>query len=87
MYCTKSKRPKNNCIGELKMKKEKIKVQDHEDYVRDSSTNAIINTDIKSYKQYMTKINAQKQTKEDIRDLQNEMSEIKELLIKILEKK
>jgi hypothetical protein len=69
------------------MKKEKIKVQDHEDYVRDSSTNAIINTDIKSYKQYMTKINAQKQTKEDIRDLQNEMSEIKELLIKILEKK
>ena len=43
------------------MKKEKIKVQDHEDYVRDSSTNAIINTDIKSYKQYMTKINAQKQ--------------------------
>ena len=69
------------------MKKEKIKVQDHEDYVRDSSTNAIINTDIKSYKQYMTKINAQRQTKEDIKDLQNEMSEIKELLIKILEKK
>tara|TARA_B100001093_G_scaffold516482_1_gene595366 strand:- start:13180 stop:13389 length:210 start_codon:yes stop_codon:yes gene_type:complete len=69
------------------MKKEKIKVQDHENYVRDSSTNAIINTDIKSYKQYMTKINAQRQTKEDIRDLQNEMSEIKELLIKILEKK
>ena len=69
------------------MKKENIKVQDHEDYVRDSSTNAIINTDIKSYKQYMTKINAQRQTKEDIKDLQNEMSEIKELLIKILEKK
>lgn len=69
------------------MKKEKIKVQDHENYVRDSSTNAIINTDIKSYKQYMTKINAQRQTKEDVRDLQNEMSEIKELLIKILEKK
>tara|TARA_E500000331_G_C17264317_1_gene716544 strand:+ start:628 stop:837 length:210 start_codon:yes stop_codon:yes gene_type:complete len=69
------------------MKKEKIKVQDHEDYVRDSSTNAIINTDVKSYKQYMSKINAQRQTKEDIIDLQNEMSEIKELLIKILEKK
>ena len=69
------------------MKKEKIKVQDHEDYVRDSSTNAIINTDVKSYKQYMSKINAQRQTKEDIIDLQNEISEIKELLIKILEKK
>jgi len=69
------------------MKKEKLKVQDHENYVRDSSTNAIINTDVKSYKQYMTKINAQRQTKEDITDLQNEMSEIKELLIKILEKK
>jgi hypothetical protein len=35
----------------------------------------------------MKKINTQRQTKEDIRDLQNEMSEIKELLIKILEKK
>jgi hypothetical protein len=69
------------------MKKEKLKVQDHEDYVRDSSTNAIINTDVKSYRQYMKKINTQRQTKEDIRDLQNEMSEIKELLIKILEKK
>ena len=69
------------------MKKEKIKVQDHENYERDSSTNAIINTDVKSYKQYMKKINAQRQTKEDITDLQNEISEIKELLIKILEKK
>ena len=69
------------------MKKEKLKVQDHEDFVRDSSTNAIINTDVKSYRQYMKKINTQRQTKEDIRDLQNEMSEIKELLIKILEKK
>ena len=69
------------------MKKEKIKVQDHENYVRDSSTNAIINTDVKSYKQYMKKINAQRQTREDITDLQSEISEIKELLIKILEKK
>ena len=56
------------------MKKEKLKVQDHEDYVRDSSTNAIINTDVKSYKQYMKKINAQRQTREDkhemgVRDL------------------
>jgi DNA-binding transcriptional regulator GbsR (MarR family) len=69
------------------MKKERIKVEDHNDFVRDSSTNAIINTDVKSYRQYMKKINTQRQTKEDIRDLQNEMSEIKELLIKILEKK
>tara|TARA_Y100000385_G_C12941267_1_gene571186 strand:- start:429 stop:638 length:210 start_codon:yes stop_codon:yes gene_type:complete len=69
------------------MKKERIKVEDHKDFVRDSSTNAIINTDVKSYRQYMKKINTQRQTKEDIRDLQNEMSEIKELLIKILEKK
>ena len=29
----------------------------------------------------MSKINAQRQTKEDITDLQNEISEIKELLI------
>lgn len=69
------------------MKKERIKVEDHNDFVRDSSTNAIINTDVKSYRQYMKKINTQRQTKEDIIDLQNEMSEIKELLIKILEKK
>ena len=37
--------------------------------------------------QYMTKMSASIQTKEDIKDLQLEMSQIKELLIKILEKK
>ena len=34
----------------------------------------------------MTKLSASMQTKEDIKDLQLEMSQIKELLIKILEK-
>jgi|TARA_B110000037_G_scaffold148457_1_gene167684 hypothetical protein len=69
------------------MKKERIKVADHKNFIRDGSTNAIINTDTKAYRQYMSKINAQRQTKEDITDLQKEISEIKELLIKILEKK
>jgi hypothetical protein len=69
------------------MKKNRLKVEDNKNFVRDSATNAIINTDVNAYKQYMSKVNSTKQTKEDIRDLQNEMSEIKELLIKILEKK
>ena len=69
------------------MKNDRIKIEDVSNFVKDRRTGAIINTDVKGYKQYMTKLSAATQTKEDIKDLQNEMSEIKELLIKILEKK
>ena len=69
------------------MKKDRVKIEDVSNFVKDRRTGAIINTDVKGYKQYMTKLSASTQTKEDIKDLQNEMSEIKELLIKILEKK
>jgi|TARA_B110000037_G_scaffold222388_1_gene296978 hypothetical protein len=65
----------------------RIKIEDVDNFVKDSKTGAIINTDTKGYKQYMTKMSASIQTKEDIKDLQLEMSQIKELLIKILEKK
>ena len=68
------------------MKNDRVKIEDVPNFVKDNTTGAIINTDVKGYKQYMTKLSASMQTKEDIKDLQLEMSQIKELLIKILEK-
>ena len=68
------------------MKNDRVKIEDVPNFVKDSTTGAIINTDVKGYKQYMTKLSTSMQTKEDIKDLQLEMSQIKELLIKILEK-
>lgn len=68
------------------MKKDRVKIEDVENFVKDTTTGAIINTDVKGYKQYMTRQSTSRQTKEDIKDLQLEMSQIKELLIKILEK-
>ena len=68
------------------MKNDRVKIEDVPNFVKDNTTGAIINTDVKGYKQYMTKLSASMQTKEDIKDLQLETSQIKELLIKILEK-
>jgi len=66
--------------------KERLKVKENKSFVRDPVSSAIINTDDIGYKQYMTKNNSVKRRDEEIRDLKMEVSQIKELLIKILEK-
>tara|TARA_B100000768_G_C10963956_1_gene242905 strand:- start:1 stop:207 length:207 start_codon:yes stop_codon:yes gene_type:complete len=66
--------------------KERLKVKENKSFVRDPESSAIINTDDIGYQQYMAKNNSVKRRDEEIRDLKMEVSQIKELLIKILEK-
>jgi hypothetical protein len=72
---------------------EKLKVKDHPDLVRDPRSGAIINENSNSYKNYIEsykrKMQEQSQLEgaiEDINNLKEEVSEIKNLLIEILKK-
>ncbi len=70
-----------------------LKVQGHTALVRDTSSNAVINTSEVDYKKYIAQKEAlklkrsefEKQTQE-INNLKNDLAEIKSLLQKILEK-
>jgi hypothetical protein len=70
-----------------------IKIKDRESLVRDMTSGAIINTDKTEYENYLVKRNASKQMKmqieknsEEIAEIKNDISEIKELLILLINK-
>lgn len=70
-----------------------IKVENVEGLVRDISTGAILNNDISGYQAYLTQkkhIKSQKdkiaQQEEKINNITNELSDIKQLLLSIIEK-
>jgi hypothetical protein len=65
---------------------DRLKVEGAVNYVRDPKSNAIINTDNKSYMDYMKRVNVGLKRDDEIKELKLEMSQIKELLKKILEK-
>lgn len=67
-----------------------IKVKDNETLVRDSHSNAVLNTDIEGLRAYYAKRDMLKkeklernETKERLTRLEDDMQEIKNLLIKI----
>lgn len=53
---------------------------------RDDNTNAIINTDDSSYNEYLKSKNRLIENQKRIDKLENEISEIKSLLMKLIEK-
>lgn len=70
-----------------------VKIQDRESLVRDLTSGAIINTDKTEYENYLIKRNASKQMKlqieknsEEIAEIKNDISEIKQLLISLINK-
>lgn len=70
-----------------------LKVEGNDSLVRDVSSKAIINTNNKAYQEYINKRNAAKQMKEqissqqeEINSIKNEVTEIKELLLKLINK-
>jgi hypothetical protein len=70
-----------------------VKIQDKESLVRDMTSGAIINTDKTEYENYLIKRNASKQMKlqieknsEEIAEIKNDISEIKQLLISLINK-
>ena len=72
-------------------RKKKVQVENNPDLVRDTSTNAIINTNSSAYearRAQISAVNAQQkideQQRQDIDQLKNDMVEIKKMLEKLL---
>jgi hypothetical protein len=70
-----------------------VKVKDKEGLLRDLSSGAIINNNTSEYENYIKKRNASKQVREDldkqseeINNIKNDISEIKHLLITLINK-
>lgn len=59
------------------MNKNYIKVKDHKNLYRDSSTNSIVNTDSSEYENYLKKRNANLKKTAEIDELKNEVNIIK----------
>jgi hypothetical protein len=71
----------------------KLKVQGYEDLVRDTRSNAIVNTNISEYQIYMKRIRAREQQGDEIRNavkeiniLKAELREIKNLIKEVVKK-
>ena len=72
---------------------EYLKVQDHPDLARDTGSRAIVNTNFVAYEAAVARSRAVKKQKDELRDavrdinnLKCEMHEIKNLLLKLMEK-
>jgi len=71
----------------------RLKVEGFENLVRDTSSNAVINSSNSEYKIYMARYRAREQESDKLRNackeinsLKAELREIKDLVIKVLEK-
>jgi hypothetical protein len=72
---------------QLHSHKMKIKVENQTNLYRDSDTNAIVNTNITEYKNYMNslkhkkrELNKMKQLEDDVQSVKDDLKEIKDLL-------
>tara|TARA_B100001063_G_C16570570_1_gene455628 strand:+ start:60 stop:266 length:207 start_codon:yes stop_codon:yes gene_type:complete len=63
-----------------------IKVEGHDNLVRDRETGAIVNNDSSSYKAYMRQKQVKLSEKNEIEKLKTEVGEIKDMLKVIIEK-
>lgn len=57
-----------------------VKIEDEETLVRDTHTNAVLNTDMSSLAKYKLKREKDRQMKSDIDNLKSDMTEIKQML-------
>jgi len=64
----------------------RIPVEGYPNLYRDSETNAIINCDKSAYINYLNLVSSKEREKTEIENMKNEISEIKDLLKKLLEK-
>lgn len=63
-----------------------IKVEGHSHLVRDETSHAIVNTDIETYRLTMKRREIMKAQRNEINSLRSEVSEIKQLLVQVIEK-
>ena len=64
----------------------KIPVKDRGDIYRDSSSSAIISSDISAYEQRKNVINEKQSEKNEINKIKDEVAELKSLLRQLIEK-
>tara|TARA_Y100000592_G_scaffold1855_1_gene2912 strand:- start:12 stop:233 length:222 start_codon:yes stop_codon:yes gene_type:complete len=71
----------------------RLKVEGHDNLVRDTVSNAVINSSTSEYKTYMARYRAREKESDKLRNackeinnLKAELREIKDLVIKVLEK-
>ena len=71
----------------------RLKVEGHENLVRDTRSNAVINSSTSEYRIYMSRYKAREKQSDDLRNackeinsLKSEFREIKDLIKKVLEK-
>ena len=57
-----------------------IKVAGHNNLYRDPKSNAIVNTDIKGYQEYIRQRDLRMKEQNRIKDLENEVDELKKLV-------
>lgn len=65
----------------------KVKIENHEDLVRDETTQAVLNTDVSSLESYKKRRNLMRQKDAEIVEIKNELSEMKELLHQLIAEK
>jgi hypothetical protein len=63
-----------------------IKVEGHTNLIRDEESHAIVNTDAAAYRLVRKRRELMKTQRNEINNLKNEVSEIKQLLLKVIEK-
>jgi len=63
-----------------------IKVEGHTHLVRDEESHAIVNNDVETYRLTMRRREIMRSQRSEINTLKNEVGEIKELLLKVIEK-
>lgn len=64
----------------------KLKIKDHDNLVRDTDSNAVINNDLTALENYRERRKARREMVNDVDNLKNDVQEIKELLKQLLEK-
>jgi hypothetical protein len=63
-----------------------LKVEGNDSLIRDGSSKAVINTNVKEYQNYVDKRNMMAKQKQEIDSLKKDMSEIKEMLATLIGK-
>ena len=65
----------------------KVKVRDHEELVRDTETQAVLNTDLSSLEQYRKRRETLRKKDEELTHIKEEISELKTMLQQLLAEK
>jgi len=64
----------------------KLKIENHEELVRDAETQAVLNTDLTSLEQYKARREKERKKENEVRQIRQDLDEMKTLLKVLVEK-